>query len=78
MPDVEILKLLAGPSAAAVVLAVICWKLWNRVTELQDKRDADNRVLVDLVKEQTRAQIEDAAAARELAQSVRAAGRIAA
>jgi hypothetical protein len=76
MPDIETLKLLAGPVAATVVLAVACWKLWSRVTELQDKRDVDNKVLVDLVKEQTRAQMEDAAAARELARSVRAAGRV--
>jgi hypothetical protein len=77
MPDAETLKLLAGPVAATVVLAIACWKLWARVVDLQDKRDGDNKVLVDLVKEQTKAQMEDAAAARELAQAVRASGRIA-
>lgn len=77
MPDAETLKLLIGPFGVAVFATIVAYLLWRRLTEVQDKRDADNKVLVDLVERIAKTQADDAAAARELAQAIRATGRIA-
>jgi hypothetical protein len=77
MPDAETLKLLIGPFGVAVLASVASFLLWRRLNEVQDKRDADNKVLVELVERIAKVQTDDAAAARELAQAIRASGRIA-
>lgn len=71
MPDAEILKQVLGPVGAVVILAVLTWKLWHRNIDLQDKLDKHTDVLVGLVKDATKADVESATAARDLAQSVR-------
>lgn len=76
MPDAETLKLLIGPFGVAVFATIVAYLLWKRLGEVQDKRDADNKVLVDLIERITKTQADDAAAARELAQAVRASNRI--
>jgi hypothetical protein len=76
MPDAETLKLLIGPFGVAVLASVASFLLWRRLNEVQDKRDADNKVLVELVERIAKTQADDASAARELAQAVRASGRV--
>lgn len=71
MPDLETLKLALGPFGAVVILGVLTWKLWHRNIDLQDKLDKHTEVLVGMVKDATKADVESATAARDLAQAVR-------
>ncbi len=62
--DNETLKLIAGPMGAVVVLAIVAWKLWAR-----NERAWDD--LMAQVKESVKADMDTAAALRELAQLIR-------
>jgi hypothetical protein len=77
MPDVETLKLVVGPLGAVVVLCIVAWKQHGDIVSYRAELKQLNEVVIGLVRDQTRAQMEDAAAARELAASVRATGRTA-
>lgn len=74
--DAQTWALITGPTGGMVVLAIVCWKLYSLVIDLTGKMDRLNEVIVGLVRDATKADSDAAAAARELAASVRAAARI--